>query len=81
MKTTVNLSDALVAKAKRVAANEGITIRELIDVALGHEVAERQRLHRFRLRDASFTGNGLQPEFRNAGWEAVRDAIDEGPGA
>ena len=35
----------------------------------------------FRLRDAAVKGSGLQPEFRDAGWPAVRNAIYEGRGA
>ena len=35
----------------------------------------------FRLRDAAVKGSGLQPEFRDAGWPAVRKAIYEGRGA
>ena len=82
MKTTVHLPDPLVAEAKSIAAKEGVTLRELIEAGLRHILAERRRRqHRFRLRDASFTGKGLQPEFRSAGWEAIRDAIYEGHGA
>jgi hypothetical protein len=28
-----------------------------------------------------FEGRGLTPEFRDAGWETIRDAIYEGHGA
>jgi hypothetical protein len=82
MKTTVHLSDPLLAEAKSIAAKEGMTLRDLIEAGLRREVAERRRRHRrFALRDASFTGKGLQPEFRDAGWEKIRDAVYEGHGA
>lgn len=37
----------------------------------------KERPVKFKLRDASFQGRGLQPEFRNADWETIRDAIYE----
>jgi hypothetical protein len=82
MKTTVHISDPLLEEAKALAAKEGTTLRELVEAGLRHVVAERRRRHRrFTLRDASFAGNGLQPEFRDAGWERIRDAVYEGHGA
>ena len=35
----------------------------------------------FRLRKASFKGTGLQPEFRQATWERLRDAAYDHRGA
>ena len=35
----------------------------------------------FRLRDASFAGQGLQSAFRNGSWEQIRDAAYEGRGS
>jgi hypothetical protein len=34
----------------------------------------------FRLRDASFNGRGLNPEFADGAWDRLRDLIDEGRG-
>lgn len=83
MKTTVQISDALLEEARTVAAQEGATLRELIEAGLRREVTERRRRRRrrFELRDASFKGRGLQPEFRDAGWDRIRDALYEGRGA
>jgi hypothetical protein len=82
MKTTVQISDALLEEARAVAAREGTTLRELIEAGLRVIVAERRRRRRrFALRDASFDGNGLSREFRDAGWERIRDAVYEGHGA
>lgn len=82
MKTTVHISDPLLAEAKALATKEGTTLRDLIEAGLRREVAERRRRHRrFSLRDASFMGDGLQPEFRTAGWEKIRDTVYEGHGA
>jgi hypothetical protein len=82
MKTTVHIPDSLLAEAKEAAARDGKTLRELVEEGLRYVVAERRRRRRrFELRDASFGGNGLQPEFRDAGWDRIRDAVHEGHGA
>ena len=81
-KTTIELPDNLVAEAKELAAREGTTLRALVEAGL-RSVLERRaaRDARFRLRDASVEGRGLQGEFRGAGWNRIRDAVYEGRGA
>lgn len=74
MKTTVEIADALGAEAKRVAAEEGTTLRALIEAGLRLVLEERRKKGAFELRDASFRGCGLQPEFREVGWDRLREA-------
>lgn len=64
-KTTVNLPTALLDQAKKVAEEGGVTLRELIAAGLENEIALRRRQQEkpFELRDASFTGDGLRPEW------------------
>jgi hypothetical protein len=81
MKTTVEISDALLEEAKALAAREKSTLRELIEDGLRRVLAGRRQRGAFQLRDASFRGKGLSPEFRDAGWERIREAIYEGRGA
>lgn len=81
MKTTVEISDALLAAAKRLAARDGTTFRDLVEAGLRRVVEEREQTPPFRLRQVTFEGEGLQPEFRDAGWEKIRDAVYEGHGA
>ena len=68
MKTTVEIADPLLAEAKRAAAARGITVRALIEAGLRRVLDEHDRDIRFRLRDVSFEGDGLTPEFEQAGW-------------
>jgi len=63
-----------------LAARERTTLRELIEAGLRAVLRERLEQRAFRLRDASFAGNGLQPEFRSADWERIREAAYEGRG-
>lgn len=81
MKTTVEITDSLLADARRQAEREGTTVRALIEEGLRTVLRERQTRGQFRLRLVTFTGNGLSPEFADAGWDKIRDAICEGHGA
>jgi hypothetical protein len=81
MKTTVDIADTLLATAKKVAAEEGTTLRALIEEGLRRVLERRQRRGEFRLRRASFRGNGLQPGVREGDWEQMRDLVYEGRGA
>jgi Arc/MetJ family transcription regulator len=81
MKTTIEIADALLTEARRVAEQRGVTLRTLVEEGLRHVVKTGKRRPEFRLRDASFTGEGLQPAFDGAPWERVRDAAYEGHGS
>ncbi|HAM58823.1 MAG: type II toxin-antitoxin system VapB family antitoxin, partial [Candidatus Rokubacteria bacterium] len=81
MKTTVEISDSLLEEARKVAAREGTTLKVLIEQGLRKVVAERrQRAGAFRLRKASFKGNGLQPGAAGASWERIREMAYEARG-
>jgi Arc/MetJ family transcription regulator len=81
MKTTVELSDRLVAEAKRTAAREGTTLRQLIEEGLRRVLGDRKQRKGFTLRKASFRGDGLAADAEGRGWERIRDQIYEGRGA
>ena len=80
MKTTVEIPDPLAEEAKAVAQRDKTTLRALIETGLRQVLRERRRKARFRLRDASFRGNGLQPEFLDGDWQRIREAAYEGRG-
>jgi hypothetical protein len=81
MKTTVEIPNALLEEAKKLAAREGTTVRALVEQGLRHVLAERKQGGAFRLRKASFKGDGLQPGMAGASWEKIREAAYEGRGA
>jgi len=60
MKTTIEISDALLDEAKRIASRESSTLRELIEEGLRRSIEERRKRKDFRLRRASYRGKGLQ---------------------
>jgi len=80
MKTTVEISDAILSAAKATARREGTTLRSLVEEGLRLALERRSRGERFRLRDASVGGEGLQAGVRGASWDEIRDLAYGGPG-
>lgn len=81
MKTTVDIPDALLEEARKIAARDHTTVRALIEHGLRHALAERNGAREFHLRKASFRGEGLQPGVADGTWERIRDLIYAGHGA
>ena len=81
MKTTIDIAEPLLIRAKEVAATEGVTLRELVEDGLRRVIDERGRRGSFRLRRATFRGEGLQPDVAGGSWERLRDLAYEGRGA
>jgi Arc/MetJ family transcription regulator len=80
MKTTIEISDSLLAEAKKLAAKEGTTVRAYVEEGLRRILIERKNRSRFRLRKATFKGEGLQSEVQDATWERIRNTIYQGRG-
>jgi hypothetical protein len=80
VKTTIDIADPLLREARKIAARERTTLRALVEQGLRRIIAEKARKPAFRLRDASFNGRGLNPEFADVGWDRLRDLIYEGRG-
>jgi Arc/MetJ family transcription regulator len=80
MKTTIEISDPLFARARRYAKREGLTMRAVVEMGLRRVIEDKPAGTGFKLRDASVSGEGLQPEFQGASWEQIRAAIYEGRG-
>jgi len=75
MKTTLDVSDPLLEEAKAFAAREGTTLRALVEEGLRAVLARKKVDRPFRLRDASFKGRGLHPDFAaRGGWAKLREA-------
>lgn len=80
MKTTVDIPRSLLEEAKRLAADHRTTVRALVEEGLRRVIDEHQRTGMFRLRKATFKGEGLQPDIEGASWEAMRQRAYEGRG-
>ena len=80
MKTTVEISDALLREAKRVAARDKTTVRALIEEGLRKSLDVCNDKGGFRLRDAGYGKGGLRPEIEEGSWERLRELMYEGRG-
>jgi hypothetical protein len=74
MKTTVKISDPLLREVRKLATRQGVTLRALIERGLHRVIADAKPSTLYKLKRASFKGKGLQPEFRDAPWDRLRDA-------
>ena len=74
MKTTIEISDGLMEEARRLAADEGHTLRQVFEAGLRTLIAGRKRSRkRFRLRDASVGGKGLRSGLGYDDWGKILD--------
>ena len=80
MKTTIEIADDLARAAKAYAAKENITLRSLVERGVRLVLRADSQPDRFKLRDASVDGRGLQPHYRDAEWARIRESAYEGRG-
>jgi hypothetical protein len=81
MKTTVEISNSLLERARKLASREGTTMRALIEEGLQRLLVERERSRGFHLRRVTFKGEGLNPELVGKSWPVIRDLIYEDRGS
>jgi Arc/MetJ family transcription regulator len=74
MKTTIDIADDLLEKAKSRASEENKTLRTVIEEALRVRLSEGLP-RRFRLRRHPYKGKGLQAGISEGDWEQQRDLI------
>jgi hypothetical protein len=80
MKTTVEIPQTLLDEARKLASQEGTTLRALVEEGLRRVIAERRQAGAFRLRKATFKGTGLQAGVAGVPRERIRDLAYEGRG-
>mgnify|MGYP000025308269 CR=1 FL=1 len=67
--------------ARRVAQQEGATLRALVEEGLQRSLEARRQAARRQLDFPSYGGNGLTDEFQGAPWSRIRDEIYREHGA
>lgn len=74
MKTTIELPDALLSEAKKVALEQGCSLKSLLEVALQREIA---RLSENQVWEPDYTlcfgGSGLTEEAKGMSWSEIRE--------
>jgi len=77
MKTTIDIADSLLREAKNISILESTTVRALVEEGLREAIKKRKTGRPFKLRQATFKGKGLQPDFSVAQWDKIRSAAHE----
>jgi hypothetical protein len=81
MKTTVDIADELLRRAKLLAARRGTTVKAIIEDALRKELAAAQPRGTSPVRTRTFGGRGLQAGLSWSDWAAIRSLMSyEGRG-
>ena len=78
MKTSIELPDALLAEAKKLAVANGLTLQEVIEAGLRKVIDASRGRKPFKLRKCSVNGKGLAP---GMDWPRIREEIYRGRGA
>jgi len=74
MKTTIEIADDLLERARRQARREKKTLRDVVEEALRRQLASGAKKP-FRLKRHGFKGKGLHPAVAEGRWDAIRDAV------
>lgn len=79
MKTTIEISNPLFAKAKALALRESITFRQLVEQGLQQVIRERtaKSAKPFKLRDGSVDGALSAEAIAKGGWSSIREMAND----
>ena len=80
MKTTIEIADDLLARAKQLCRRDGTTLRAVVEDGLRQVLRRGGRAAARRVKPVVFRKGGLSGEFRDAPWAALRDEIYRGRG-
>jgi len=74
MKTTLEISDHLLARAKAIARKRKTTLRSLTEEGLRKVLEAEESSPQRMLQPVTFKGRGLSTEFNGVSWREIRDA-------
>ncbi len=80
MKTTIEIADDLLSRAKQLSRRQGKTLRAVVEDGLRQVLKRETGTTVGRVRPVVFRKGGLSKEFVDAPWTALRDEIYRGRG-
>ena len=80
MKTTLDIQDELLARAKRHAQRTGRPLRAVVEEGLRQELSRETNRTPFRLQDHSVGERGAKDPLEAYSWQDLREIIYGGPG-
>ena len=75
MKTTLEIQDELLARAKRHARQTGRPLRAVVEEGLRKELSQENRRTRFKLHDHSVGERGGTDPLEAYSWQDLREVI------
>ncbi len=78
MKTTVEIEDALLARARSLAQRTGRSMRSLVEEGLRRCLEDQRQPARYKLPDRSVGTVGDQNPLETLSWQDLRDQIYSG---
>ena len=75
MKTTLDIQDALLLRAKRLSKRTGRPLRALVEDGLRHVLTSNERTVRYELSDLSVGEPGAPNPLEAMSWQDIRDEI------
>lgn len=80
MKTTLDISDNILLRAKHVARLKHRTLKSLTEEGLVKVIESLESEKTVDIKPVTFKGQGLSCEFAGKSWVDIRDAAYEGRG-
>lgn len=74
MKTTLELSDHLLERAKRLALKRKTTLRSVTEEGLRRVLEAEEATPKVPLKAVTFKGRGFSSEYQDASWKEIRNA-------
>jgi hypothetical protein len=81
VKTTIDISDNLLNRARELAAKEKTTLKELAEEGLELVLSRHGHGAAVRIRPVIVQGKGLSPDLKGKSWGDIRDEIYRGAGS
>jgi len=81
MKTTIDISDHLLQRAKDLAQDENTSLKELTEQGLELVIEKHLSRKPHVVKPVVFDGQGLSPVFKGKSWAEIRDEIYRGYGS
>lgn len=74
MKTTIDVADTILLRAKEAAGRQHRSLRSLVEEGLVLVLDQLETPEPHVVRPVTFRGNGLTKAFAGKGWAEIRDA-------
>lgn len=81
MKTTIDISDHLLQRAKKLAREENTSLKELTEQGLAIVIEKHISRTPYVVKPVVFNGQGLSPEFKGKSWAEIKQEIYRGYGS